>query len=695
MKLKPPPISLFSARKLCFLFLFFLLLLLIPSIFFLRHPSPAPAHAPHQLFLSASTNATLSSFLRSLTLLPHLSPSPSHLRLLLSLLPSSSSFLLSSSSFLPLLSYPSSISLSLSTSPSTSTSTSSFPLPLSEPSLPPSVVPPYHAFSPSASLPSLLPVFVNFGRPSDYSLLSSLGVSVHGRLALARRGPGISRAGVIRQAEAEGAAAVLLFREDGNRGGVERGTVMSGVGDALTPGWGAKEVGEVFLEEEDEVRRRFPGIPSLPVSRLCAEMVLGELRGATVPEKWREEGLKLAFEGVGPGPIALNFIYKGENKRMKIEDVFAMIRGSEESDRYILLGNHRDAWTYGAVDPSSGTAALLDIARRFNLMTRNGWKPRRTIVLCSWDAEEFGMIGSTEWVEQNLVNAGSKVVAYLNVDCAVQGAGFFASATPQLDDLLVEVTKMVMDPDRKEATIFETWAEADGNVNIERLNRADSDFAPFLQHAGVPSIDIYFGQDYPAYHTAYDTYEWMSSHGDPMFKRHVAAAEIWGLLALRLADDPILPFNYIAYVTQLQRYVDILQSTLDQAISLHPLTSSMELLESAARDATEEAQNLREQKYDGEFGALRRRAMNDRLMHAERGFLDPDGIPERRWFKHLVFGPPANEESKIQFFPGVADAVSRSARMGRKEGLAAVQHEVWRLSRAIERAAIALKGDLL
>lgn len=148
-----------------------------------------------------------------------------------------------------------------------------------------------------------------------------------------------------------------------------------------------------------------------------------------------------------------------------IHNVFAVIRGLEEPDRYILLGNHRDAWTYGAVDPNSGTAALLDIARRYALMMQRGWNPRRSIILCSWDAEEFGMIGSTEWVEQNLMTLGSKAIAYLNVDCAVQGPGFFARATPQLDELLIEITKKVKDPDNKEATVYEMWTKANDGIN--------------------------------------------------------------------------------------------------------------------------------------------------------------------------------------------------------------------------------------
>ncbi|KAL0344883.1 UNVERIFIED_CONTAM: putative glutamate carboxypeptidase AMP1 [Sesamum radiatum] len=311
-----------------------------------------------------------------------------------------------------------------------------------------------------------------------------------------------------------------------------------------------------------------------------------------------------------------------------IHNVFAVIKGSEEPDRSVLLGNHRDAWTFGAVDPNSGTAALLDIARRLALLMRLGWNPRRTIILCSWDAEEFGMIGSTEWVEQNLVNLGSKAVAYLNVDCAAQGPGFFVSATPQLDDLLFEVTKQVKDPESENLYLYERWAAANKGVNkIQRLSRVDSDFAPFLQHAGIPSVDLYFGSDFPVYHTAFDSYDWMVNFGDPSFQRHVTVAGIWGLIALHLADDPILPFNY-SYATELQEYKNVLTTLLEGTISLDPIAAAIQEFIAAANETEEEAKKLRVDQNVDESTVLRRRMLNDRLMLTERGFLDSEGYAE-------------------------------------------------------------------
>ncbi|KAL6585581.1 hypothetical protein OROMI_002225 [Orobanche minor] len=336
----------------------------------------------------------------------------------------------------------------------------------------------------------------------------------------------------------------------------------------------------------------------------------------------------------------------GEKRTATIHNVFATIRGSEEPDRLVLLGNHRDAWTYGAVDPNSGTSVLLDIARRLALLMRLGWNPRRTIVLCSWDAEEFGMIGSTEWVEQNLVNLGSKAVAYLNVDCAVQGPGLFVSATPQLDDLLVEVAKQVKDPDSDNVYLHERWIAANKGVD------------------GVPSVDLYFGS---------------------------VMAGIWGLVAFRLADDPILPLNYLSYATELQKYNDVLNTLLEETISLHPITVAIQEFTFAANETEEQVKKLRMDENVDESTVLRRRMLNDRLMLTERGFLDSEGLEGRQWFKHLIYGPRGDPESKTEFFPGIADAISK--QRNNENRVAIVKHEVWRVARAIERAASALRGE--
>ncbi|KAK7392743.1 hypothetical protein VNO78_21190 [Psophocarpus tetragonolobus] len=643
------------------------------------------------VFISSASNATIASYLRALTVHPHLAgtqPASLTARYVLNHF-NSLGLRTKTVKHRALLSYPVRSSLVAHFSDGTS---QEFRMTEAE-AEGDGVVAAYHAYSPSGTAVAAA-VFVNYGREEDFRELAAAGVEVAGCVAVARGGGGVARGAVVEAAERAGAAAVVVFGEgDTWREGFERGHVMrGGIGDPLSPGWGGVEGGESLRLEDSEVLKRFPKIPSMPLSAEAAERILASLGGAPLPLDWRTTLKSSKVRSVGPGPTILNFTYQGEMKVATIENVFAIIKGREEPDRYVLLGNHRDAWTYGAVDPNSGTAALLDIARRYSILLRLGWTPRRTIILCSWDAEEFGMIGSTEWVEQNLVNLRSKAVAYLNVDCAVQGPGLFAGSTPQLDDFLLEVTKKVKDPD-SEGTIYENWAAAGGNSNIQRLGRVDSDFAPFLQHAGIPSIDLYFGKDYPVYHTAFDSYGWMTKYGDPFFQRHVAVSGIWGLLALHLADDSTIPFNYLSYANQLQVYNNILSNLIDKRISLNPLNTSIQEFASAAKEVNDESKKLRFQGTSDRSIDMKMRALNDRLMLAEKGFLDADGLQGRQWFKHLVFGPPSDHESKLDFFPGIVDSMSEMVKMSEKERLAAIQHEIWRITRAIQRAASALRGD--
>ncbi|XP_024037685.1 probable glutamate carboxypeptidase AMP1 isoform X2 [Citrus clementina] len=663
----PPPLITFT----------FLLILCIIGFYTLHHPYPSPATPPlrnpqtalhfQKTFLSLSSNYTVSSYLRDLTHHPHLAgtePSLDTVRYVQSHF-EQLKFNTHTVEYKALLSYPVHASVSAHFSNGTTVELSLTEKGISQNAIL-DVVQPYHAYSPSGSAYGKV-VFVNYGREEDYRALEAAGVNVSGCVVMARKGSVLSRSGVIFLAEAKGAIGVLLYAEwDRLRGGgVERGTVMRGVGDPLSPGWAGVEGGESLDLEDSEVSKRFPKIPSLPLSFENAQIILGSLWGGFVPQFLNDLG-RVNGGRVGPGPTMVNLTFQGKKKVATIYNVFAVIRGLEEPNRYVLLGNHRDAWTYGAIDPNSGTAALLDIARRYALLMRLGWSPRRTIIFCSWDAEEFGMIGSTEWVEENLVNLGAKAVAYLNVDCAVQGPGFFAGATPQLDDILIEVTKMVKDPESESGTLYDQWSAPNRIFNIQRLGGVDSDFASFVQHAGVPSVDMYYGK----------------------------VAGVWGLLALHLADDSILPFNFLSYSDQLQENKDILSNLLDQRISLDPLTAAIKDLTSAAKDAQNEAKRLREQEHLGGVEILKIHDLNDRLMLAERGFLDTDGLQGRQWFKHLIYGPHDEYESKLSCFPGIADAISQSTSMSKKDGEALIQHEVWRVARAIQRAASALRGEL-
>uniref|UniRef100_A0A1J3EBZ8 glutamate carboxypeptidase II n=1 Tax=Noccaea caerulescens TaxID=107243 RepID=A0A1J3EBZ8_NOCCA len=683
----PPPLCAFL----------FVIVLLVATFYTLHHPEATTSlfsRNPHnvlrlrRLFISSASNATISSYLRALTRRPHLAGTKPSLDTLNYVLNHFQSLGLEThvAEYEALLSYPAHISVTARFSNMTTVEFDLnepvvYDVPEDDSSSSSPVVRPYHAYSPSGSAQGNV-VFVNHGEERDYRALESIGVSVRNCVVLARKGDSLGRGAIVKIAETKGALGVLIYAENdgGGFGGIERGTVMRGIGDPVSPGWPGVVGGEKLRLEDDRVTRRFPKIPSLPLSLHNAEIILASLVGAKAPVEWRNSGR------VGPGRTVINMTYQGEMKMKKIHNVMATIRGSEEPDRYVILGNHRDAWTYGAVDPNSGTSALLDISRRFSLLLKSGWRPRRTILLCSWDAEEFGMVGSTEWVEENVVNLGASAVAYLNVDCAVQGSGFFAGATPQLDGLLVDALKLIQDPDAAGLTVEETF-KSQNNI-IQRLSRVDSDFSGFLHHAGIPSIDMYYGADYPVYHTAFDSYDWMIRNADPLFHRHVAMAGIWGLLGIFLADEPLIPFDYTSYAAQLQAHRDALSKLLQGKVSVNPLSMAIQEFSLVAKEASDEAKKLKKQAYrqNDVAAASKRRELNDRMILAERGFLDSEGIKGKEWFKHLVYGPAAEPESKLGFFPGIADAIS----MNSSEGM--IEHEVWRVARAVQRASKALRG---
>ncbi|KAJ0246994.1 glutamate carboxypeptidase AMP1 [Hirschfeldia incana] len=684
---QPPPLCTFL----------FLIVLIVATFYTLHHPNaatppllfprnPLNSLALRRLFLSSASNATVSSYLRALTRHPHLAgtkPSLDTLTYVLNHFQSLGGLDTRLAEYEALLSYPTHISLTARFSNNTKLEFDLNDVVNGDDD----VVRPYHAYSPSGSAQGGV-VFANHGEERDYRALESIGVSVRDCVVLARKGESLGRGGIVQIAESKGALGVLIYAENdgGGLGGIERGTVMRGIGDPVSPGWPGVVGGEKLSLEDNQVTKRFPKIPSLPLSLRNAEIILASLGGARAPVEWRNSGRVGSGQRVGPGQTVVNMTLQGELTMKKIHNVVATIRGSEEPDRYVILGNHRDAWTYGAVDPNSGTSALLDIGRRFSLLLKSGWSPRRTILLCSWDAEEFGMIGSTEWVEENVLNLGASAVAYLNVDCAVQGSGFFAGATPQLDGLLLDVLKLVQDPDDVALTVEDTFKSQ--NSIIQRLSRVDSDFSGFLHHAGIPSLDMYYGADYPVYHTAFDSYDWMIRNADPLFHRHVAMAEVWGLLAIILADEPVLPFNYISYAEQLQAHRDALSKLLQGKASVDPLSVAIQEFSLVAKEASDEAKKLKEQAYSKNdvASAAKRRELNDRLMLAERGFLDSQGIKGKEWFKHLVYGPAAEPESKLGFFPGIADAIATNSSQG------VIQHEIWRVTRAIQRASKALKG---
>jgi len=353
----------------------------------------------------------------------------------------------------------------------------------------------------------------------------------------------------------------------------------------------------------------------------------------------------------------------------KIWNVISRIEGAEENDRWVIMGNHRDAWTFGAVDPNSGTTAMLEAARGFGALLKKGWKPRRAIVLCSWDGEEYGLLGSTEWAEDNASELKQKAVAYLNMDSAVSGPNFGASSVPSMWKLIRGATRDVKDP-KSGMSVYQQWQArsredqaqpeltdaatgSDTAIAEARIGAlgSGSDFTPFLQHLGVPSSDMGFGGDYGVYHSAYDSFYWMTHFGDPTFVYHVAAAQLWGTVALRLADAAGLPLDYRDYASQVLEFFNESTKTARQRRlvgfdekrmleAVRNFSEAAERLEQARQEAVRDVEGSRTEANDRHPRAIARlKRINDALLAVERAFTDERGLRGRTWYTHQIYAP--------------------------------------------------------
>lgn len=547
----------------------------------------------------------------------------------------------------------------------------------------------YNAYSPDGDVTAEL-VYVNKGLPVDYEILRSHGVSVEGKICIARYG-GSYRGVKAKLAGDNGAVGLILYSDpidDGYMRGdvyprgpwrssdaIQRGTVkyiFQHASDPLTPGWAAiKDARRLQIDEATDL----PKIPVVPIAYLDAQPFLQALSGPNVPSNW-QGGLPIAYH-IGPGPAKVRLKVRCEHEIRPIYNVIAKIEGSEYPDQWVILGNHHDAWIYGAADPGSGTTSLLEVARCLGELAEQGVRPKRTIVFASWDAEEFGILGSTEWVEELKLELQEKAVAYLNVDIAATGSRFYASAIPTLRELIREVTQGVIDPETLKP-VYDSWKRGMNSKepNVGNLG-SGSDHSPFVGHIGVSAVSMGFNGPYGVYHAMHDNYYWMEHFGDPTFQYQVAMAQIWGVLALRLSNADILPFDYDVYAKALIPEFEMLQKSipLDTA-RLHNLLSEW------YQAATILNQQLKTYLTSEKMGQTAE--INLRLFQLERALIDEVGLPLRPWFKHLIYAPGLNTGYAAVVFPGIRDAIEQG-------DLGMVEVEVKRLGEAFERMIKGLK----
>ncbi|XP_053398140.1 N-acetylated-alpha-linked acidic dipeptidase 2-like [Mercenaria mercenaria] len=550
------------------------------------------------------------------------------------------------------------------------------------------VVPPFNAYSAPGDIYGDL-VYVNYGRVEDYEYLENKTINISGKIAFARYGK-IFRGDKVHLAELRGAIGVILFSDpedvtDGDitnvyphdwwlpPSGTQRGTVYIGDGDPLTADYPAIETAYRELDPQNYL----PSIPCHPIGYGIAINLMRKLGGEMVPENWRG-GMNVTYRfgnSFQTSGWKAHIKVSTSNQNVTTYNTIGIIKGEIEPDRYVLLGNHRDAWVFGGLDPSSGTAVMMEIARAMGELVKSGkWRPRRSIVFCSWGAEEYGLIGSTEWVEHYTKSLGARAVGYLNVDIAVEGNfSLEAEGTPMLYSALIKATKKVSNPNVAEyeagrKRVYDTWMKTSPAAKFKRpeisLPGAGSDYAPFRDRLGVPVMDIRFTwnrrfkvSSYPMYHSAYETFYLVNKIMDKGFKFHTAVGQIWTEVARDLADSLIVPFDITDYSTVLNDLADTLLANFGQEMSANGLDTA--LLQAAVANFTQAGKDFKAQIQAANLNdpfVVRR--INDQLMQLDRAFLDPAGLPGRRLKRHIIFAESTIDTYSGSSFPGLSDALT-------------------------------------
>jgi N-acetylated-alpha-linked acidic dipeptidase len=573
------------------------------------------------------------------------------------------------------------------------------PLALREPVVPRSPVtrgpqvPPFNGYTGDGDVTAAV-VYVNYGLIEDYQTLDSLGVDVRGRIALARYGRSF-RGIKAREAEKHGAVGLIIYsdpQDDGYArgdiyplgpmrpwGGIQRGSVMNVNGDPTTPGYaslpGARRVPEESLP--------IPRIPVLPMSYGNARRFLEPLAGPSVPQTW-QGALPFRYH-VGPGPARARLHVKterGARAMHPIWDTFGMIRGARFPDQWVVVGAHRDAWTPGAADNISGTVTVLETARAFASLARAGQRPARTVIFATWDAEEWGLIGSTEWVEDLADSLRIHAVAYVNEDDVTQGPRFAGAASPSLKPLIRDVARLVPDPSGR-GSVYDAWLDRfKGDTALLTLGNlgGGSDFAGFYHHLGIPAAAVGFEGPTGVYHSMYDSYDWMTRFGDPGYRAHQATARLVALLIARIANSDVVPLDYAAFGTEMTRLVAQLDSgiakrgwsvsTAGLREALARFTDTARLF-AAARDSTRDADPAR---FAGADVAL---------MQVERRLTRPQGLAGRPWYTSLQFASDLDNGYATMAYPSVNEAI-------RYGDAAAVERELADLAMRVNQARSAL-----
>jgi N-acetylated-alpha-linked acidic dipeptidase len=579
----------------------------------------------------------------------------------------------------------------------------------------PRIVTPFNGMSPSGDVEADV-VYANYGTPDDFDKLDKLKIDVRGKIVLVRYGQNFRGVKVF-DAQERGAAGVILYSDPADDGwrrgdkypegpwrpdtGVQRGSIgymFEFPGDPTTPGIASIPSLPDSKRISPEQSAQMPKIPTTPLSYHDAWPILQNLHGPDSPREW-QGALPFTYH-VGPGPARVRMHLKQDYQFRTLWDVVGRVRGGESPDEWVVIGNHRDAWVYGAVDPNSGTAAMLETVHGVGELLKSGWKPKRTLVFCSWDGEEEGLIGSTEWAEQHESELAS-AAAYFNVDVAVTGPKFGASAVPSLKQFLREVSKAVPSP--KGGTVYDAWqkaAQPEGSAvptpteaigDTRRLPAAQSadvpvgdlgsgsDYTAFLQHLGVPSSDITSSGPYGVYHSTFDDFTWFKRFADPEFVYEQEMARVLGLEALRMADADILPYNYQDYGKEIAEYLETARKRAERKLGDGVL--NFDAVNAAARRFENAGAKILSKQRNPPRDVSR---LNAALRNGERAFLEPQGLPHRPWYRHAIYAPGEYTGYAAVVIPGVNEAIDKGDSERARQQLAALTATIEHAAKALE-----------
>ena len=586
----------------------------------------------------------------------------------------------------------------------------------------PLVTPAFNGASPSGEVTAEV-VYANYGTPADFKKLAELGVAVKGKIVLVRYGANY-RGIKVYDAQREGAAGVLIYSDPADDGyargdiypkgpyrpdtAVQRGATQFlpiYPGDATTPGVASTpDLPDSKRIATDKLQANWPSIPVNPLSYHDAAPILEALSGPNVPHDW-QGALPFAYHTGQSGAetkaanVTVHMHLEMDTRLRTIWDVIGTIPGIDpaEKEDWVVAGNHRDAWVFGAVDPNSGTAAMLETVHGLGALLKKGWHPKRTIILGSWDAEEEGLIGSTEWVEAHMDQL-PRAVAYFNTDVAVSGPNFDAAAVPSLKQFVREVTRGVASP--AGGTVYDQWLKSQVTVPSRRASSDDeeagpeapgaareirigdlgsgSDFTPFLQHAGVPSTDIGSGGPYGVYHSVFDNYNWFIRNADPNFVYEQQQARVFGLEILHMADADVLPYDYEAYGRSITGYIHAAATRA----KTDNLPVDLAALQTAAQRFTAAGAAIHNRQVAPGTDLV---GLNHTLRAAEAALLNPVGLPRRDWYKHTIYAPGEFTGYAAVVIPGVNEGID--AKDGQR-----TQLQVTALTAALTRASEVLEN---